>query len=215
VTAKDARNNPFSGFSGRVSIQGSLPQPDVTIGVSTSIWVNPFGTLYHDARTQVIYHSDELGGPGNLSGLSLFVITPPGQTLSNWTIRLKHTALAQYTKGAWESAGWSTVYHNHETISATGWVSFVFTAPFAYDGTNNLMVDLSFNNSAYSSDGQARFHSTVGNRTLFFRTDSAFGDPLEWSGSTAPLRQPRMPRQRSLSSRKPAPDDARPFRRVH
>ncbi len=186
VTARDARNNPFTGFSGRVSLQGTLPQPDVTIGAGSSVWANPFGALYHDSRTQVIYTSDELGGPGNLSGLALFVTTPPGQTLSNWTIRLKHTPLAQYTKGSWESADWSTVYHNHETITATGWVSFVFTAPFVYDGTNNLMVDLSFNNSAYSSDGQARFHQTVGNRALLFRTDSAFGDPLEWSGSTAP-----------------------------
>jgi hypothetical protein len=186
VMAKDARNNPFHGFAGRVSIRGLLPQPEVLVGAGTSTWANPLGTLYHDARTQVIYLADELGGAGNLSGLSLFVTTPPGQTLSNWTIRLKHTALTKYLKPVWESAGWTVVYQNSENISAIGWVTFLFAAPFAYDGTNNLMVDFSFNNSSFSTDGQVRYSSTTDHRTLHFRTDSAFGDPLTWSGAVSP-----------------------------
>ncbi|HMC27145.1 MAG TPA: Calx-beta domain-containing protein, partial [Verrucomicrobiae bacterium] len=191
VTAKDGRNNGFTDFSGQVSIRAVLPQPEVVIGASTSLWAQPFGTHYHDSRTQVIYLRDELGGPDNLSGLSLFVATPPPQTLSNWTIRLKHTALAQYLKPAWEGSGWTSVYQNHETIFATGWVTFLFSAPFAYDGTNNLMVDLSFNNSSFTSDeAQVRYHSASSDRTAWFQTDSAFGDPLRWSGTSAPPPSP-------------------------
>ena len=167
-----------------------LPQPEVVIGASTSVWAQPFGTHYHDSRTQVIYLKDELGGPGNLSGLSLFVATTPPQTLSNWTIRLKHTPLTQYLKPAWEGSGWTTVYQNQETIFATGWVTFLFSALFAYDGANNLMVDLSFNNSSFTSDeGQVRYHSASADRTAWFQTDSAFGDPLSWSGTSARRRR--------------------------
>ena len=49
-----------------------------------------------------------------------FVSTVPGQTLSNWTIRLKHTALAKYIQPAWEGAGWQVAYQNHETVPAAG-----------------------------------------------------------------------------------------------
>lgn len=185
-SAQDARNNPLSSFAGRVSINALLPRPEVTIGASTSVWANPFAALYHDARSQIIYRADELGGPGNLSGLSLFVTAPPGQTLSNWTIRLKHSGASRYPAPAWESNGWTTAYRNHETIASTGWVSFIFATPFAYDGRNNLLVDFSFNNSSFSSDGAVRYHLAPENRTLHFRTDSAFGDPLEWRASTAP-----------------------------
>ena len=40
----------------------------------------------------------------------------------------------------------TTVFQAAQTISAAGWVTFAFTAPFDYNGTANLMVDFSFNN---------------------------------------------------------------------
>jgi hypothetical protein len=48
------------------------------------------------------------------------------------------------------------------------------------------MVDFSFDNSAYTSDGQCRVSATAQSRTAYFRTDSAFGNPLSWTGTTAP-----------------------------
>jgi len=75
---------------------------------------------------------------------------------------------------------------NDEVVINPGWVVFPFTTPFEFHGADNLMVDLSFNNSTYSSNGLCGFTMTDQPRAIYFRTDSAFGDPLAWSGAQNP-----------------------------
>ncbi|MFA5251225.1 MAG: hypothetical protein WC454_01395 [Phycisphaerae bacterium] len=159
---------------------------EIIIGTGTPIWNFPLATYYHDARTQTIYLADELGGELTIAALALDVTTVPGQRMSNFTIRMKHTDLNVYGGSpVWESSDWITVYQTNETITATGWVQFNFTTPFEYNGTQNLMVDISFNNSSYTSDGKCRISMPGGTRTIFYRTDSGFGNnPLNWSGRT-------------------------------
>jgi hypothetical protein len=169
-----------------VKVSGVADSREVKVGADTNLWEFPLGALYHDARTQVIYLPEELGGAGQINALALDVASVPGQTLSNWTIRLKHTPSTSYAQAAWESVGWTTVYQNHEIVQTAGWVTFLFAAPFAYDGTNSLLVDFSFNNSTYSANGLCRSTSTNHRRSLSFQTDSGFGDPLEWNGSASP-----------------------------
>jgi len=156
------------------------------------------GTLFHDARTQIIYLADEVGAPGKINALALNVTAAPGQTMSNWMIRLKHTALSNYATAAWETNDWTVVYRHDETIPGIGWNTFFFDQPFDYDGTNNLMVDLSFDNSTYTGDGLCASVPTELNRSLFFQTDGAFGDPATWSGTTQPppLAAKRVPQAR-------------------
>ncbi len=186
VMAQDGLNNPASSFNGTVALSGLVPQPDVLIGTNTDSWEYPMGTHYHDERLQAIYLAGEVGGPARITSLALQVAAPPGQTLTNWTIRLKHTPLSSYAAPLWEDRGWLTVYQNDEIVIHSGWVVFPFTAPFDFDGADNLMVDLSFNNSTYSSDGLCGFSVTDRPRAIYFRTDSAFGDPLAWSGAQNP-----------------------------
>ena len=190
ITARDAMNHTVSNFAGGVTLQGVAGGREAAVGSGTNAWPQPMGALYHDARTQVIYLAGELGGAGRISALSLFVSTPPGQTLSNWTIRLKPTALNTYAQPAWETNGWTTVYQRHEIVAEDGWVTFFFDAPFAHDGTNNLLADFSFNNSSYTSDGACRYFTASQPRAIYLQTDSAFGDPLAWSGTTRPPPTP-------------------------
>ena len=71
---------------------------------------------------------------------ALDVQTPPGQTLSNWTIRLKHTPLANYgAVPAWETNGWTIAHRGSVTITKAGWVEFPFIAPFAYNGADKFL----------------------------------------------------------------------------
>lgn len=46
------------------------------------------------------------------------------------------------------------------------------------------MVDICFNNSFYSTDGQCRYSTPGGMRSVFSKTDSGWGDPLTWFGSS-------------------------------
>ncbi len=149
----------------------------------------PLYTYYHDNRTQVIYRASELGGfPSTMHALSIYVAELPGMVLNNWTIRLKHTSKQDYdTSAVFESTGWTVVYQNNETISQTGWVEFIFSTPFEYNGTDNLMVDLSFNNSSWTYEyGECYWSSTSNKRSIYAYTDSYNGDPLDWASGNSP-----------------------------
>ena len=160
----------------------------VIIGTGRSSAYFPMGTFYHDERTQVIYLASEIGMPGTINSLALDVTTVPGQTMTNWTIRMKHTSMSSYpSPAAWEGTGWTVCYQGDEPQDTTGWRTFTFTTPFDYDGTSNLLVDFSFNNTSYTSDGQCRYSTPGDNRTIYYRTDSGFGDPLLWSGTSSPI----------------------------
>ncbi|TDU81022.1 subtilase family protein [Prosthecobacter fusiformis] len=183
VTAVDENDIPLARYESRTPLTAQVEQPETLTGTGTYPWVFPLSTNYHDARTQCIYTPAEAGPAGRLTALALEVNLPPGQTLTQFTIRLRHTTKTDYLNGGltWESTDWTTVHTGDETLTTPGWTWFVFSTPFDYDGTSNLMVDFSFNNSDYSTDGTTRTTITSDYRTLAFRTDSIYGDPQTWT----------------------------------
>jgi len=183
VRAVDALGNEDTN-----TVERSATTPNwVTIGSGTDSWYFPMSTWYEDGRTQVIYLASEVGTSGAITSLALDVTTLPGQTMNNWTIRLKHTSMSSYgSSPAWEGTGWTVGYQANETVSNTGWVTFEFPTPFPYNGTDNLLIDFSFNNSSYTSDGYCRYTDTSVSRTICYETDSGYGDPLSWSGTANP-----------------------------
>lgn len=188
ISALDAWGRPFPGFPGTVELKGISSLQTFLAGTGAVAIPYPLGTSFHDGRTQVIYTTNELPQAGQITALSLQVTNPPGQTLSNWTVRMKHVPWSAYpSRPAWESGGWTTVYQRNQAINAPGWVTFYFDAPFAYDGTNNLLVDFTFDNTSYSSDGRILCSPSPTPRVLYGRSDSGFGDPLNWSAQHGPL----------------------------
>lgn len=154
----------------------------VQIGSGTKTWNLPLYASSEDVRTQVIYLASEIGTAGKIIALSLEVTKPPEQVLENWTIRIKHTDLNEYTGNTapLQTAGWTVVYQNNESIDDQGWHSFEFQTPFEYNGTDNLLVDFSFNNSSSTSYGLCRISTPGGRRSAYSSSDSAIGDPLDW-----------------------------------
>jgi hypothetical protein len=169
--------------------------PEIIIGTGLLDWNYPLATFYHDARTQTIYLAGEIGGAHNLNALALYVTDDPGQMMTNFTIRMKHTDLSVYgVSPKWESSGWTTVYQADQSVTTTGWVQFNFTTPFAYNGTQNLMMDISFNNTTFTSDGRCRYSTPGGTRSICKQVDSTNGDPLTWSNRTpTPLSSTNVP----------------------
>jgi uncharacterized repeat protein (TIGR01451 family) len=186
LSARDGLDRPATSFTGPVNVRGIANRRSVGIGSGTNTWDYPLATLFHDARAQIIYLANELGGAGKINGLTLNVAAVPGQTLSNWTIRLKHSLMTNYTRAAWETSGWTIVYQRAETITSPGRATFLFETPFDYNGTNSLLADFSFNDVSFTVSGLVRSTITPQRRALVFQTDSAFGDPLRWDGSSAP-----------------------------
>jgi len=199
LTARDTNNVLVTDFTNTVDLaaylQTTTATTNVTIGVGSSSWGRPLYTLYHDARTQVIYRTNELPGSCVITSLALNVTQPPGQTLEQWTIRMKHTTLSSYGLGhEWGSNGWTVVYQNNETISTTNWVAFPLSTPFAYNGTDNLMIDFSFDNTSWSSSGMCLFTDAGENRSMYSQSDSQYGNPLTWTGTSPyPGRTTKVP----------------------
>lgn len=159
----------------------------LTIGTGTSSWDYPMHTANHDSRTQVIYLAGEIGKAGVIKELYLYVTTVPGQIMYNWTIRMKHTTLSQYSSCELDSTGWTIVYQANEPAgSTTGWRLFTFSTPFEYDGTDNLLVDFSHNNTTKAASGKCRYSTPGGTRSVYAYSNSRDGDPLNWSGSSSP-----------------------------
>ena len=187
ATGTSTDYNDISGNKWGINFVGTPTRCNtITIGIGTLTWSYPMYTYYHDSRTQVIYLASEIGSSGNITELALYVSTVPGQIMNNWTIRMKHTSMNFYPTASLDATGWTTVYQANEPMGVTGWRTFTFSTPFNYNGSDNLLVDFSHNNSSFTSAGLCRYSTIGGTRTAYARSDSENGDPLTWSGTSSP-----------------------------
>ena len=186
ITAKDSLGDVASDFDGMAELCGYSSWTG-TIGTNDWIWGVPLSSYWEDGRSQILYLQSEIGAPATINGLGLNIHTIPPQMLMSWTIRLKHTAVSAFLQPAFDGPGadWTTVFRANVTIASTGWVLFAFSTPFEYNGVSNLIVDLSFNNSTWSSNGWV-YVSGRTNRLVYAVSDSEHGDPLDWNGTNNP-----------------------------
>lgn len=163
----------------------------VHVGSNAGLWPWPFNTNYSTNRLQSIYLASEIGTGGTIRSLGLHILTAPTSDMMNFTIRLKHTALASYVVNSWEDTGWTTVY-SYESSSdpmPTGWVTSIFQTPFIYNGTDNLMIDISFSGvTTGGTIGSVWYTSFASNRSIYLGNNSIvaghYVEPIDWSGAT-------------------------------
>lgn len=187
--ANDGGTPPQGGDSGPATVTINVNNfIYTTFEPQTNLYATwPINTFYHDQRTQVIYLSSEIGDAKIITDLALDVLLAPGQTLNNWTIRMKHTSRSYYLSyPLLETTGWTIVYQNNESISSTGWWNFHFQNDFEYNGTDNLLIDFSHNNSYYTIESRCMVSNMGIDRVLMAFCDSTYGDPLSWSDSYSP-----------------------------
>lgn len=112
---------------------------------------HPFKSDQSVCRSQYIWRASELltAGlhSGNITDLK-FNIVSQGTTMQHLTVRFKTTTRDSITIAGYENTGFTTCY-NQQTNFFSGWQSLNFSTPFNWDGTSNIVVDVSFNaNSA-------------------------------------------------------------------
>jgi hypothetical protein len=185
----------FAADDSGVSPQGGIGEPaTVTIDVNNITYTTfapmngtiaswPLKTSYYQARTQVIYLSADIGDAKIITDLALDIYTAPGQVLNNWTIRMKHTTKTAYASGPYfQTTGWTTVYQGSEQPTPIGWRYFHLQTPFEYNGSNNLFIDFSFNNTSGSTNGYCQVSDTGATRVIMSYANGT-SDPLNWSDS--------------------------------
>lgn len=173
-----------TGPSNILNITITAPPDYVEIGNGTYAWSYPFNTYYHDARTQTLYLQSEIGGPITIRKIGLYVTQTPGQIMNNFTIRMKHTTQNSYASGSFDNSGYSICFIGNLEVATTGWIEIPLDTPFHYNGTDNLIIDISFDNTSWSSAGKCYATYTGDYRSICQRSDSGLGDPLTWSTGT-------------------------------
>lgn len=143
-----------------------LPSPvsnaDITVGqgsASSTAGPTPFYGYYEDKRLQMLFLASELQAlglsAGNLTEISFNVLSIAStQNYSNFNIAMGHTTIAG-TTSSW-SSNLSPVYNNASYDPFVGWNDFVLGTPFNWNGTDNLIVEVCFDNGSWTqSDGVA------------------------------------------------------------
>lgn len=158
----------------------TFSQQYTTIGTGTSVTsssgttatgISPFGTYYHDDRTQMLYLKTELNAAGISGGdvLSVgFEVTNVAQAMNGFTIKMKNTTSTSLTSYV---TNLTTVYTSGSQTLTVGWNDFTLPVPFSWNGTDNIVVQICFDNSSYTLNSTVKYSSTS-----FTSTRSSFCD---------------------------------------
>ncbi len=145
--------------------------------VNTTTTASPINIWYRSLRYQTVYTAAELqaagAAPGQILQLGWYVTQVPTYSMPNYSIKMKHTTATNAS--VHDGVGLQVVYTNAlYAPTAGGWDMLTLQTPFIWNGTDNILVDVCFDqtNPTYASTGQVRTYTgTNGGR--YIRADSA------------------------------------------
>ena len=141
----------------------------------------PTNTFNTNSLSQQIYTATEIGQSGTIYSIAFYNISP--NVTRNMNVYLAHT-----NKTAFNSDNdWSAVTSNNLVFS--GYVTFIqnqwsiveFTSPFAYNGTDNLLVVVDDNSEGWVADRYFLVFNATG-QAIFDNDDNTNYDPTNPSG---------------------------------
>jgi len=155
-------------------------QAIITIGSGTATngpnnYPAPYGNFFFGAKHQMVILASELNAQGmtvagDLNSLAFNVAAPNGVQLDDFTIALKNTTSTSV--GNTFETGVTTVHGPADYTETTGWNTHNFSSPFYWDGTSNILVEVCFNNGAWTQNAQTFYTSTSFNSVGYYRADA-------------------------------------------
>ena len=146
------------------------PQPFInTLGTGTSTntattFPTPYGNYYWGNKEQYLITATELTALGAVAGpitqLSFNVSAVnscPG--LSNFYIQITHSTASIMT--GWVTGNFTSVYSVPTYQPVNGWNNHLFQVPFIWDGVQNIVIEVCFNNPGYVTSGNASIYSST------------------------------------------------------
>lgn len=159
----------------------------VTIGtdslVNTSFgYPAPYGNYYWGARHQILIEASLLVAQGatpgsNITSLAFDVAQAQGVALQDFTLKMGHTTAVDMV--SWAS-GLQPVYYAASYTDVNGWNDHQFQTPFTWNGVDNVVVEVCFNNNTFTTNAIMRYSNTPNLTTLYLRRDASgvCGDSL-------------------------------------
>ncbi len=147
-----------------------------TIGNGTSAntsssYPAPYGNLYTGAKHQILITKAELSAygiqAGPITSLAFDVANAANSPLQNFQLKLGHTALNALAIGSWVP-NTTLVYISSVYTDVIGWNTHNFTTPFLWNGIDNVVVEVCFDNITVSnSNASTRYTPTTFNSVAF------------------------------------------------
>ncbi|MDG1476947.1 MAG: peptide-N-glycosidase F-related protein [Vicingaceae bacterium] len=129
-------------------------ESNYTIGTGTNSTIQTLNATNENNKAQYLWTVAELTGAGltagNIDKLKID-ITTLGSNLNYLSVKMKNSALTSLSETSYETTGLSEVYLMNTQFASTGTDSINLTTPFNWDGTSNIAIDFSFNNSTPGS----------------------------------------------------------------
>ena len=169
------------------SFQVTVGQNWSIIGTGTVSSNYPFTTYWMDGRTQLLYTASEINAgrfTGYVSRIGFNVITVGGPAMNGFTVRMQNTTMTSLS--SWVTTGWTTCYSGTYTVAGTGWQYIDMQTPLVYNGTSNLLIEVCFDNSSYTSYSPVYATSMSGMARGYY-TDNSSGCTMT-SGSNLSYR---------------------------
>ena len=143
----------------------------------------PYKTYWMDGRVQYLVLASELSAlgipPGTFTSVGFNVAAADPASMGSFTIKMGGTTATAMTASYLPNATYTTVYGPSTYTASTGWNTHTFTTPFVWNGTDNVVIEVCFDNAAYT------FNSTVFYETTTFSSSTdGFTDLSTSSGCT-------------------------------
>ncbi|MCX6209983.1 MAG: GEVED domain-containing protein [Bacteroidetes bacterium] len=127
-------------------------QTDYTIGTATGSNTNtsyacPIQDYFEGSRSQYLYLATELQAAGMTAGLinsikfDVSALNNFSGTVEQYTISIGSSTVAALSSSSWET-GTNPVYGPVDYTPVTGTNEFIFNAPFFWDGTSNIIIEI-------------------------------------------------------------------------
>lgn len=170
----------------------------VTIGTGSdgsSTNSPPISPYYGYSYSQSIYLASEINASGSITSIDLAL--NPGTDISSADdmvdVWIGHTSKTMFDSSSdWvDVSGLTQVLTNGTITSANDVLTITFSAPFAYNGTDNLIIAVDANEDGFGSfsDYILSTNGPTAAMTLDYRSDGTNSDPS--SPETGTLRQNR------------------------
>jgi len=144
----------------------------------SSDYYSPFYHNFGGVKGQYIIRASELTAAGlvagNITALGITINATAGITYSGFTVHIGTTANTDLAGGFVPAAGLTQVYSNAaQTFTASSLNNFTFVAPFAWDGTSNIVVQTSWsNNNSGGNSAGVRYDNTAYVSNAYYRVDN-------------------------------------------
>jgi len=154
-----------------------------TTGSSTTspLGPNPMQNYYGGTKQQCLYTAAELTlagmSAGTISAIKVnMAVADNTYSLLSFTVKMGNTLTGSYaTTSSWVTSGLSVVRNSATLVPQNGLNTLTFDTPFTWDGTSNLVVEMTYSNNnggEYTLNNSAYYTATSFTSTLFYRVDN-------------------------------------------